>query len=665
MLFIGSAWGATSIDVTVDYGTIMGNNKFSVGFMMDYEWSTFSASSAQRQLAKDGNFKLVRLFSVRIEPCTSWYESSRTGAFNWASVDLLVQRIFETGAEPLICFGKFGTAGGPLEVPRGMAKNPATRLPYPDSYAAYCTEWVKHFKAVGLPVRYYEIVNEPYFYFGWDTYETILIGNFVKFFNTVARSMRSVNSAVLLSNDAFLQKKFLNYFVNYGDNLDFIDFHKYGLGEEGGTDAYAFSQAKTQRFIETSSWYSVDQARQIWNNQRGKVLPVIITESNLSYAWVDGSDSRIQQMAGAVYIALVLREAVLRGLSCHLYYVFSSSPSSQRSSKGFGMVNSDNNQPWYPYYVQKWLGTSLSVGDQLATITSYSSTISGLAWTHGQKLYFLLICEVSQAMTVYFHGLKGMLNFSRIDNTISWQTPKVQTGAIDSSQPLNINGYTVALFQAQASAPPPSSSPFEDSFESRNFGKWTGTSTTTGETATVVTTKPYQGSYSARFTSNGGANEEFAYCYRSVNMGEVYVRGYFNISSGLPLIDNGDRFYLLRLVGSQNLVYAGIRRDGGVDRWVVYVRNGANWMGWTSAATPLPQKGKWVCVELHWKMSSTAGIVELYIDGAKIITVTGINTTSYGNATRVDFGLVYANGVQNSLTIYADSAAINNTYISP
>jgi len=207
---------------------------------------------------------------------------------------------------------------------------------------------------------------------------------------------------------------------------------------------------------------------------------------------------------------------------------------------------------------------------------------------------------------------------------------------------------------------------FEDGFESAGFSAWSGTTTTSGETATVTGTQPHHGVYSASFTSNGGGGTENAYCYLTVDMDEVYVRGYFYLESGLPLVDEGDRFYLLRLAGtSQNLVYAGIRRDGGVDKWMVYARNGANWMDWTYNDTVLPETGRWICVELHWKLDSAAGLVELYVDGSKIIEVTGIDTDNYGNAVRVEFGLIYASGVQNSLTVYGDCAVVSQTYVGP
>jgi hypothetical protein len=669
LMFVNSAYGATQVTITVDTTKVIGSNKLSPAFMLDWEWKSFSSSSVQKQLVANAGLKLVRLFSVRIEPCSQWYESTKTGTFNWANVDAVVKSIFAAGAEPLICFGKFGTAGGKLQVPKGMAYNPATiNLPYPASYAAYVAEWVKHFKAAGLLVRYYEIVNEAYFYFGWDTAETKLIGNFASFFNTVARSIRSINPNTLLGNDAFLQKKFLNYFVNYGDNLDFIDFHKYGLTESGGTDAAAFNAARTGYFTtETACWYTLDQARQIWSSKRGKSLPTIITESNFSYAWINGSDPRIQQMAGAVFTAIVDREAVLRGIQYSIYYVLASSPTAQGGSRGYGMINSDNNQPWYPYYVQSWLGKSMAVGDQLLGFSSSASGISGFAWNHTGKTYFMLICELNTAVTVYFKGLSGNLNFTRIDNTISYLTPKVQTGVVSSTQSLTLNGYTVAIFQGASSTtpppPPPPTTYFADGFESGNFGAWTGTGVTSSETATVANTMPHHGTYSAKFTSNGNLGTERAYCYKSLtSSSELYARGYFNVkSSGIS--NNDNRFYLLILrAGGIPVAFAGWRQVNGVVKWNLIVRQGTGWVN--AYSTTIPVLNQWYSVELHWKKDGVNGLGELWVNGALACSITGKNTNAYGDVTRLDIGLPEIYNCA-STAVYSDCIKVATTYIGP
>jgi hypothetical protein len=207
---------------------------------------------------------------------------------------------------------------------------------------------------------------------------------------------------------------------------------------------------------------------------------------------------------------------------------------------------------------------------------------------------------------------------------------------------------------------------FNDGFESGNFANWDSTTTTSGETATVVTTRSHHGSYSGRFTSNGGAGTEQAYVSKAVNVNEAFVRGYFYIDGSLPLVDNNDRFYFMRLMGgpttTTGLAYAGIIHDGGVDKWYLYTLNGYKAVT-AIAQTPLPENGRWYCVELHWKLHSTAGVVEVYIDGVMILQVTNINTAYFGNAKRFDFGLVQATGVQKSLTIYADCAVISSTYV--
>jgi hypothetical protein len=75
-------------------------------------------------------------------------------------------------------------------------------------------------------------------------------------------------------------------------------------------------------------------------------------------------------------------------------------------------------------------------------------------------------------------------------------------------------------------------------------------------------------------------------------------------------------------------------------------------------------KDKWYCVELHWKQG-TAGAVELYIDGTRVIQRTNVNTGYYGKATAVIVGLSSATGVQNRMEVYADDCRISRTYNGP
>jgi len=440
---------APTIDISVNSSKVICINNLSLGFMLHGEWKSWRDSSIRRGLARDANFKLIRFFSHRVEPCTYWNESTKTGVFNWTDVDLLVQRIFEIGAEPLVTIGFYSRTENSMLGPQGMANNSATGLPYPESWAVYCAEWVKHFEKVGLPVRFYEIVNEPDLYFGFV--DRTKLSHFVELWNTAARSMRVINDSILLSHCAIMFTHVMDYWLQNGDDVDFLSFHKYDCWVTSGSgyhdDATILARAELRYFD------FVGDARKRWFKARGKLLPLINSESNLNSAYDGGADPRIQQIVGAVWTALVLRMGILEGLSYNVYYSFSSASygkTSPTGGAGFGMVNSINNQPWYPYYVHYMLGNNLVAGDSIVNVTSSSDDIRSIAWVHGRTLNILLICKVDQRRIVYLHGVEGELNMSKVDNTIPWETPSVQTDAISSTDLLIINGYTVALLQTSA-----------------------------------------------------------------------------------------------------------------------------------------------------------------------------------------------------------------------
>jgi hypothetical protein len=60
-------------------------------------------------------------------------------------------------------------------------------------------------------------------------------------------------------------------------------------------------------------------------------------------------------------------------------------------------------------------------------------------------------------------------------------------------------------------------------------------------------------------------------------------------------------------------------------------------------------------VELHWN----ANIAELYVNGAKILSMT---TSANGStATYAEMGIQYTYSVQNPLLIYSDNYKLTNT----
>jgi len=459
-----SSYGEVSylpeIIVTVDFSKVIGVNNLSTGFQISYGSGDFMRNSQMRQLAEDANFKLVRFtdwlasqWIPSMMPCTRFNEQTKTGTYNWTNVDNVVGKIFQIGAEPLVCLGG---VGGVTSFPPGMAINSTTNLPNPESYAVYCTDWVKHFKEVGLPVRYYEVVNEPWVYFGWEPVNFTRLNNYMSLFNACAGSMRQQNPNLFISFDFVGRKPVLDYWLaNGGADVDSINFHKYGDYVAGRkSDEDLFATAENEYFGQWPLGYSVSQARQVWFNARGKLLPIICSESNFNSAWQSGTDPRIQQMAGAVWTALVLRMGVLSGVNYNVYFELASSANYGKTTEtggaGFGMVNSDNNQPWYPYYVHCMLGNSLGVGDSLIEAVSSSDDIRTLAWIHNRTLNIFLICKVDQPRILQLRGLESKLNFFKIDKTFPWETPSIQTGVVNSTEPCDINGYTVALLQTPA-----------------------------------------------------------------------------------------------------------------------------------------------------------------------------------------------------------------------
>lgn len=453
---------------TVAIGTnkIIGTNNLSLGFHLDWlSWSGFVNQPVRQELAEAANFKLIRVFDFRnteplLKPCIYWNETTKSGTWNWKNIDTLTNTIFSIGAEPLFTLG-WARENIENYIPNGMAVNPYTNLPYPESWAAYCAEWVKHFEQNDFPVSYYQIMNEPAAYFGWTPPNATKLGYYVELWNEAARAMRAINPAVMLSQDCITRKGVLEYWIENGDDVDFLDFHKYDsfFMPCEYDEANLLSRAETRYFETGTTAWGVDDARQKWFTARGHWLPVINSESNMNAAADTGTDPRLQQLTGAVWLALVLRTGITKGVNYNVYFEYSSSKSSgdgtSTGGSGFGMINSDNNEPWYTYYVHQLIGSKLSIGDQLVESVSSSSDIVSLAWVNKDNVNVLLICKNNNAdFVLKVNGFQGSIDYSKIDSAFSWQYPQIQTGTIDSTSNLIINGYTVILLTGQGSSSP-------------------------------------------------------------------------------------------------------------------------------------------------------------------------------------------------------------------
>ena len=203
----------------------------------------------------------------------------------------------------------------------------------------------------------------------------------------------------------------------------------------------------------------------------------------------------------------------------------------------------------------------------------------------------------------------------------------------------------------------------QDSFESGNFNRWNGTSVSAGETATITSTRSHHGTYSARFTSNGGGGFENASSLKNLTpTAEVYARGYFYVSQS-GIADNNDRIFFIKLRNqSEGLAWAGWKRTGGITKWCLTIRNGTSFIDVFSSSRPAT--GRWYCVELHWKKDTKGGTGQIWVDGSLVCSTTTVNTSTYGNADTAQFGLAEIYGC-TATTVYGDCAKIATTYIGP
>jgi len=206
---------------------------------------------------------------------------------------------------------------------------------------------------------------------------------------------------------------------------------------------------------------------------------------------------------------------------------------------------------------------------------------------------------------------------------------------------------------------------FEDDFESGSFNTWSGTSRSSGETTSVVNTLVHHGAYSGKFTSNGGASNEYAYCYKNIMpLSELYVRGNFYVAT-YGIAEDNDRFYFLVMRGalqSNRVAYAGWRKVGGVVKWCLVIRHGTSNV--VAYSTTSPSRNRWYCVEVHWFESATVGYGKLWVNGILVCSIAGKNTAYCGHATRIDFGLPYIVGC-NATKVYGDCCAVARAQIGP
>ncbi len=459
----GIITSASSAIVQVNTMQTIALNNLSLGTALQSHWINWVRASIDPQLAQNAGIKLVCIYDyqmscwnwVSLMPCSYWNETTSTGVFNWTYVDSLVNTIYKIGAEPLIVLG--GTAGTTqVHFPNGMAINATTGLPNPNSFASYATDWVKHFQSVGLPVRFYDVFNEPELLYlpsdNLKSYNPTELSYIFSLYNASYYAMHRVNSQILVSNDAALYKTFLDYCISVGGKLDYLPFHDYDCNGPSEETSAALATTETRYFVSDSIFYGANDARAKLKNPN---LIAVASEANFAATFVNGSDPRLQQVVGAVWLALLLRTEMLQNVQYNAYFCFSDSQSANLALSsntnggfGFGMVNDDNYKPYYPYFVYKLIGPNLSIGDPIVSSSVTANNLRVLAWEHSGKLYTLLISESNSPTIVNLSGFSTAISYSLIDNSIPYTNAQLQTGVVNASNQVFISGYAVLLLQS-------------------------------------------------------------------------------------------------------------------------------------------------------------------------------------------------------------------------
>ncbi|MEM1564030.1 MAG: M14 family zinc carboxypeptidase, partial [Candidatus Bathyarchaeia archaeon] len=214
---------------------------------------------------------------------------------------------------------------------------------------------------------------------------------------------------------------------------------------------------------------------------------------------------------------------------------------------------------------------------------------------------------------------------------------------------------------------------FEDSFESGDFSKWSGTTVQgAGSSCTVETLHPFSGDYNAKFytpNSEGATFRAYAYLTFAPNQyTELYARAYFYIEPGSfsGLTETDDRFSPLGLFdeayGLASIVIT--RSSGGQILFNVryYVAPTNIYVAWSSVT---PEEGRWYCLEVYVKVGQGDGLWRAYVDGSLLLERTGLNNYYRGYISSLRVGLSYAVDVNSDVTVYADEVVVGTSYIGP
>lgn len=211
---------------------------------------------------------------------------------------------------------------------------------------------------------------------------------------------------------------------------------------------------------------------------------------------------------------------------------------------------------------------------------------------------------------------------------------------------------------------------FSDGFESGNFSAWTSQFTDPLDTIEVIAGAAHSGSYGLHTINNGLADVAITKKVFAQSYTTVYERVYVYMLNIPAQADGYIRFFDLRHGSTQDFG-CGLLRDGSNNyEWFIHYPSGGGYAN-SYSSTFTPSSATWYCLEIKAVVSGTVGEARLYVDGAEVITVTGLNTgTNALDATEVGCGLIDdtppASNIwfgANYIELHEDDVVVADSYI--
>lgn len=455
LLSYGRVTNPIQIDVDVNFSRRVAINNLSIGVQIAQDWENLGKYAELQGKFVESKFRIVRFFMYHTQPCKTWNETTKTGIYNWTKFDSLMQAILNVGIRNILI--SVALANASVGLPEGMDRNyNNTGYPNKESFALYCKDIALHLRDKGWSVKFWEPYNEPCIK-DYTTYRAL-----VDSFNTASDAILQVFPNALFGVDASNRKQFLDNFVYDGRNVGFLSFHKY---DASGTwlhnpEGYYSDEEVLKRasMLGDDYHYTPQEMRDKWRSVRGVELPVFVTESNLNWCYINGTDPRIQQVIGAAWYAEELRSLILSDVKCSVYFTFASDDSPRWGKDvftrgyGFGMINMTTpHEEWYPYFVNVLFGNYLDFGDELYDCSSSNSTtVSTLAWGNNGYYNVLLIGKIKSQVNVRVNirnadVKNGQILFFKIDSN----DQKLQITERDFTDRISLleKGYFVILLR--------------------------------------------------------------------------------------------------------------------------------------------------------------------------------------------------------------------------